>query len=1116
MKSILIPSALILTAYLCAVSASAERISETLTGSDIHRASVEGMAKPVNTRRVQQHRTQRTGELRADQSLLDPDTKAAWDRWRSGSYSDPKVQARDELLLNRNHQQVQMEAHRMNQSGAADDVLADYHRRQNEWANDMDRRYSAAADEVGLGSKRQVASGAPKPGSDYDGHLHGRAGADATPQQVAQARAEFNRQFNEDLRRLGLPEAKNPARLVDADGMPINVNRSNFRAAERMINADGGMMYGSYDAVQAEIKIRDPSKGPITRGENIAHAQEQMRQMRSHATEARHAMDQGRAAVRNNPNNAEAQRAGRQQLQEGQLRGEQGGKYEGRLNDGADRIAADTGNSARRPAPPAPADDGIVRQPAPETTRTPPTRTTTVDTGTPKPPAVDVGTPKPPTSVASAIDSGNMRGAAQAAGQTTAGQRNQMVADARDRVFQQDLDQRIRAGESASDAARNATVTSRQRAGELATELRTQAATRQTALDGIAANRGDVSRTHAAQVSSSVENQIGRTQERIAGDLVADGDMRGAAEVSRNASAAQRNQILENTRNQVFDTDYNQRVQAGESHASASQNAQNTAHQRTGELAAEMRANSTRDVWDGKNNRWQHNSTYENHGDTRRPVAGADAPSGRVPDAPQTRMQQARGVLGDVGQAMAGADFINAGDDMLSAGRGEITATEAAIRTVDGFSGGAISSVRMLGTKGADASTAYSRHEQANRAEREAYSQRMAINAREAGASPGEAPSPDGCASSGKLMLTPWPFGTNSPNGVSPFATPEGPEMRNAMSETYMGSDGVGTRIYQVGEGMVQQGGRIVDFSQRTGENLGQLAVDVGAATVDSIRDDNVRQALEAELRENLSAENLSQAPGAIVEIYQANQITHQSQAIHQDNARGIAERLIREGASVEEAQQAASSYLEGDLRTVSEIRQRNQELPSETVDRVERILQDVSPTGEEADALNRAALDLQSGDPDRIATARETLAAIEEARAEDPNWAHHDPFAAGQAQSDQDRITALINDQAPGSPERARLEGVRAALQSGDESTRLSAWGDMNSAQYASDQARDEREEAMQVASLTRAQDAWDQQNADARSQLNELLGLDQPDIAAPIPVEEDPKRRCSDRSPE
>lgn len=265
------------------------------------------------------------------QSIMDPETRAAYDRWKSGQATE-----KDMMLLRRNNQQIQMEAHRGTMPREDFNPLQ---KDQNQWMGDNVQK---SAKDGGLEGRQQKPSGEPKPGTDFDGLAAPKPGSTATPEQYQQARQNLNQNVNKQLQGQGLKPLENPSRQLETDIMPDaeRVSKDTFRQVEKTVNRDGGVMYGDQDAARVERKIRDGEMPSVK--ENVSHLQEQVRQARSHNAESGHLIDEGRRLMNENQPGTEGYRQGQEMVERGQLRAEQGVKYEQRMQEADGRIARQT------------------------------------------------------------------------------------------------------------------------------------------------------------------------------------------------------------------------------------------------------------------------------------------------------------------------------------------------------------------------------------------------------------------------------------------------------------------------------------------------------------------------------------------------------------------------------------------------------------------------------------------------------------------------------------------------------------------------------------------------------------------------------------------------------
>jgi hypothetical protein len=295
--------------------------------------------------------------IEGQQTLLEPQTQAALDKWRADQ-ANPNGQrtltAQDEALLRRNHQQIQMEAHRSSGSSRPGVSLQEYQALQADHNRWLQTHATHAASDVGLESWTQRSSGPPKPGTDFDGLAGARAGG-ATPnaEQYLRARQVFNQRINQELINQELPPLENPAAALEADIMTQadRVSGQTYRDVEAAFNRDGGTLYGDQSAAQSERLLREGEMPSVE--SNARHMQEQLRQARSHNAESTRLLNEGRELVQRSPAGSDDYRRGLELLERGQLAAERGIKYESRLQDGSGRLSQQVGEGPGfRPATP--------------------------------------------------------------------------------------------------------------------------------------------------------------------------------------------------------------------------------------------------------------------------------------------------------------------------------------------------------------------------------------------------------------------------------------------------------------------------------------------------------------------------------------------------------------------------------------------------------------------------------------------------------------------------------------------------------------------------------------------------------------------------------------------
>jgi hypothetical protein len=416
--------------------------------------SVEGAA-PAKS--ISELRARRNAEL-ATQSM-DPKVKETWNRYISTPVGehDPA----DLMRLQASWDQIQAAAHRGEIPPEQNSRFLQDH------GKDMKARLERAGAAEGLTATVQTPSGPQKNYSDSDGHLRAREGGEMTPEQIRNVRQRFNEEFNRDLRAAGEPELKNPAAKMRTDGMPVTDDPKLFERAKQIINPEGGLMYGSHDAVKQEIANREGAGGETLLEEKVAHGQEQIRQIRSHQKEAARKIEEGRALVDNNPLDSPEHRRGLRLLEEAHGEGASaGGKYEARLGKTTNAVAEQTGGERH--------ETGGKRAEALDKVNK--TRDVTVNKE-----SSTLGSSyeneiynKQRTNVKNLAASGNLPEAAEMARNATPNQRGQLIEEARGAILEREA-AALRASGSGLDEAEIQSI-ARQRAdrqtAQLAEEMR--------------------------------------------------------------------------------------------------------------------------------------------------------------------------------------------------------------------------------------------------------------------------------------------------------------------------------------------------------------------------------------------------------------------------------------------------------------------------------------------------------------------------------------------------------------------------------------------------------------------------------------------------------------------
>jgi hypothetical protein len=531
------------------------------------------------------------------QSGMDAQTRAAYDNFQRGAATET-----DMMTLRRNNQQVQMDAHRGS-------IPKDsYVKLQNDFNTWMDKNVQQAASEAGLVGRKQVASGAPKPGTDFDGLAAPKEGQTATPEQYRQARENLNEIVNKQLKDAGLKPLDNPSRQLETDIMPDaeKVSKETFRAVEKMVNTDGGVMYGDQNAAKVERMIRD---GELpTAKDNVSHVQEQVRQARSHVAEATHLIDEGRRLMDANPEGSEGFKKGQELIERGQLRAEQGIKYEQRMEGGDGRIGAQTAKDGTpfRPDTPSQRQLEQIAGKRPIETR--------LSTESERKLAVEMAQENARANMPEGTPPDQARKLFEQAGQRAEGQIARLD-DIYRRNFQEAEQAALKQGKDPATARLIA-----EQAGERA--------------------RGQA---QLGTVAATAENRIGQRQHAVADKLVDANRPELAAEVGRNMTPAERGRLLDNTYNRAYEEA--RRGLGNLSPEEAHRIADQAAIKEQNKLAAEMRKNPIADRFNPAENRWEQNSQL-----------GGNKPESGGPAAKPGMIQSGRNMLEGAVEGAAGVD----------------------------------------------------------------------------------------------------------------------------------------------------------------------------------------------------------------------------------------------------------------------------------------------------------------------------------------------------------------------------------------------------------------------------------------------------------------------------
>ena len=282
----------------------------------------------------------RQQNFEARQSVLSDNVKGALERNGTGT---PEQIAQDRIILETQHNEVQMEAHRRqtlrNPDGSTTQVGmsdAEFQRRAQNFETATGERMGNSAAAEGLAGDQQPKSNSSShtAGGDYDGWLReGKDGTKPTTERVMGTRDRFDNSAAADRKRVGLAPTERPhSQNVNADGMPVGVDEASFNRTQAEMQRRGGMMYGDLEAVGKEMKNRDSKLGAATQNENLAHYNEQIRQSRSHVAEGQHLIEQGRQMMNDNKVGSEGYRRGVEMTEWGQNTLEDGVKYQGRQN----------------------------------------------------------------------------------------------------------------------------------------------------------------------------------------------------------------------------------------------------------------------------------------------------------------------------------------------------------------------------------------------------------------------------------------------------------------------------------------------------------------------------------------------------------------------------------------------------------------------------------------------------------------------------------------------------------------------------------------------------------------------------------------------------------------
>ena len=508
---------------------------------------------------------QSVGDLRSRQltesaqSGMDAQTKAAYDNFQRGNASEA-----DLMTLRRNNQQMQMDAHRGN-------IPKDnYVKLQNDFNQWMDKNVQQAAGDAGLVGRKQVSSGSPNPGTDFDGLAAPKEGQTATPEQYRQARQNLNEIVNKQLKDAGLKPLDNPSRQLETDIMPDSekVSPETFREVEKMVNRDGGVMYGDQRAAKVERQIR---AGELpTAQDNVSHMQEQVRQAKSHIAEGGKLIDEGRHLMNENKPGTEGYRQGQEMVERGQLRAEQGIKYEQRLQGGDGRLGAQTVKDGTPFRPDTPSQRILEQIAGKRPLETRPS----VDGGKG---AYEMAAEQARANAPAGTDPAEVNRMAEEAGKRAQGQVERL-----DNIYKKNFQEAEQAAlKQGKDPATARTIA--EQAGERA--------------------RGQA---QLGTVAATSDNRISQRQQAASEKLQGAGRPDLTAEMARNMSPAERGQLLDNTYNRAYEEA--KRGLGNLSPEEAHRIADQAAIREQNKLAGEMRKNSIGDKWNAAENRWEQNS----------------------------------------------------------------------------------------------------------------------------------------------------------------------------------------------------------------------------------------------------------------------------------------------------------------------------------------------------------------------------------------------------------------------------------------------------------------------------------------------------------------------------